>query len=31
MDYLDLITEIWLKSYEEIMDEMELVRDGEKD
>lgn len=31
MDYLDLIAEIWLKSYEEIMDEMELVRDGEKD
>ncbi len=31
MDYLDLITAIWMKSYEEIMDEMELIRNGEKD
>ena len=28
MDYLDLIAEIWLKSYEEIMDEMEIIRNG---
>lgn len=29
MDYLDLVSEIWLKSYEEILDEMERMKDGE--
>lgn len=31
MDYLDLITEIWFKSYEEILDEMEKIKNGEED
>lgn len=31
MDYLDLISEIWFKSYEEIMNEMEEIKDGSKD
>lgn len=26
MDYLDLVSEIWLKSYEEIIDEMEMKK-----
>lgn len=26
MDYLDLVSEIWLKSYEEILDEMEMKK-----
>lgn len=30
MDYLDLVSEIWLKSYEEIMDEMEIIKKWEK-
>lgn len=28
MDYLDLVSEIWLKSYEEIMEEMEIIKNG---
>ena len=31
MDYLDLIAEIWLKSYEEILDETEKMKNGEQD
>lgn len=31
MDYLDLIAEIWFKSYEEILDEMEKIKNGEED
>ena len=31
MDYLDLIETIWYKSYEEILDEMEKMKDGEED
>lgn len=31
MDYLDIIEKIWCKSYEEIMDETEGLKDAKQD
>lgn len=31
MAWYELIEDFWYKSYEEIMDEMEVIKSGEKD